>query len=68
MPLILRCAEGEEPAVTVLHDEFTRVPWRVAEGSRELDSAGRKLQVQRVAFSTNNRRRATRPRICRDLA
>ena len=37
--LVLIRAEGEEAAITVLHDKFPRVPGRVAEGSRELDSA-----------------------------
>ena len=31
-------AEGEEAAITVLHDKFARAPGRVAKGSCELDS------------------------------
>jgi len=41
-------AEREEPAITVLHDELARVPGRVAKGSRELDSTGGILGVQRI--------------------
>src|SRR5438874_6324729 len=40
--------EGEQAAVTVLHDEFARVPGRVGKASRELDTAGGKLGVERV--------------------
>ena len=40
-------AEGEEAAITVLHDEFARVPGRVAKGSRELDAAAR--HTRRIA-------------------
>ena len=48
MSLILVRAEGEEAAVTVLHDKFARAPSRVAKGSRELDSARDILGVERV--------------------
>jgi hypothetical protein len=41
-------AEREEPAITVLHDELARLPGRVAERSRELDSAGVILGVERI--------------------
>jgi len=41
-------AEGEEAAITVLHDKFARVPSRLAKGSRELDAAARILRVQRL--------------------
>src|SRR5215203_193733 len=41
-------AESEQTAVTVLHDEFARVPGRVGKRSRELDTAARILRVQRV--------------------
>jgi len=40
--------EGEQAAVTVLHDEFARVPGRVGKASRELDTAGGKLGVEFV--------------------
>jgi hypothetical protein len=41
-------AEGQEAAITVLHDKLARMPGRVAKGSRELDSAGRVLGMECV--------------------
>jgi hypothetical protein len=46
--LIRLRAEGEEPAITVLHDKFARVPGRIAKNSCELYPAGGILGIQRV--------------------
>src|SRR5215831_8728441 len=43
-------SEGEQTAVTVLHDELAGVPGRIRQASRELDTAGRKLRVERVGI------------------
>jgi hypothetical protein len=32
-------SKGEQTAITILDDKFSRVPWCVGKGSRELDSA-----------------------------
>ena len=46
--LVRARAEREKAAITVLHDEFARVPGRVAKASCELDSTGCILGVQRI--------------------
>ena len=40
--------EGEQAAVTVFHDEFAGLPRHVAKASREFDTAGGILGVERV--------------------